>query len=145
MHARILIVDDDPATLLALSEALRLNLHDIVVETAATADTALTELSATPFDLVITDIRMPGMTGMQLLHKIRGRMPDTAVIVMTGGDSTLRVEALRAGASGFCEKPIVAKDLIRLIRNTINDMQLIKEVRNGNRRSLQSERRRMTR
>jgi DNA-binding NtrC family response regulator len=136
MGSRILIVDDDPDSLLGLSEALQCHLQDVVVQTAPAAETALTTLSLTPFDLVISDIRMPGMDGMQLLREVRTRMPDTAVILMTGCDSALRVEALRAGATAFCEKPIVVEDLLRVIRNTFQDMQLIKQIRDGNRRSL---------
>jgi DNA-binding NtrC family response regulator len=136
MPARLLLVDDHADTLYSLSEALKPHLQDISIETAASGVLALSALEARPFELIVSDIRMPGIDGMQLLREIRVRAPDTAVILMTAHGDELRLEALRAGASALCAKPIVVEDLLRLIRNSIQNVQLMKQVREGNRKSL---------
>ena len=70
MSSQILIVDDDPALLEALSEALRLRIQDVDVETCESARTALDRIGATDYDAIVADIKMPGMDGMQLLGQI---------------------------------------------------------------------------
>jgi DNA-binding NtrC family response regulator len=103
----VLIVDDDLALLEALPEALRLRMGGVTVETADSAATALDRMADRDYDAIVTDIRMPGMDGLELLDEIRTRRPDTPTLIITGhGDNDLVVHALRGGARDFIQKPI---------------------------------------
>jgi two-component system, sensor histidine kinase and response regulator len=103
----VLIVDDDLALLEALPEALRLRMGGVTVETADSAATALDRMADQDYDAIVTDIRMPGMDGLELLGEIRTRRPDTPTLIITGhGDNDLVVHALRGGARDFIQKPI---------------------------------------
>jgi DNA-binding NtrC family response regulator len=106
-EARVLIVDDDPALLQALSLALRLRMGGVTVETADSAAAALDRIAARDYDAIVTDIKMPGMDGLALLAEIRGRRPDTPILIITGhGEYDLAVRALRGRAYDFIQKPI---------------------------------------
>jgi DNA-binding NtrC family response regulator len=111
--SHVLLVDDDPALLQALPEALRLRMSEVKVETADSAPTALDRIAARDFDAIVTDIRMPGMDGLALLAEIRGRQPDTPILLITGhGEYELAIRALRAGAYDFIQKPIDRDDFV---------------------------------
>src|SRR5688572_13433031 len=104
---RVLIVDDDPALLQALPETLRLRMGGVVVETANSAPAALDRIMAEDYDAIVTDIKMPGMDGLELLAEIRARRPGTPTLIITGhGENELVVRALRGGACDFIQKPI---------------------------------------
>ena len=104
---RVLIVDDDPALLQALPQALQLRMAEVTVETADSAAVALDRIAARDYDAIVTDIKMPGMDGLALLAEIRRRQPDTPILIITGhGEYDLSVRALRAGAYDFIQKPI---------------------------------------
>jgi len=103
----VLIVDDDPALLQALPQALRLRMGGVTVETAHSAAAALERIAAADYDAIVTDIKMPGMDGLALLAEIRTRRPDTPTLIITGhGENELVVHALRGGACDFIQKPI---------------------------------------
>jgi len=104
---RVLIVDDDPALLQALPQALQLRMAEATVETADSAAVALDRIAARDYDAIVTDIKMPGMDGLALLAEIRRRQPDTPILIITGhGEYDLSVRALRGGAYDFIQKPI---------------------------------------
>src|SRR5213080_1157023 len=104
---RVLIVDDDAALLQALPEALRLRMREVTVDTADSAAAALDRIAARDYDAIVTDIKMPGMDGLTLLAEIRGRRPDTPILMITGhGEDALAIQALRGGAYDFIPKPI---------------------------------------
>ncbi len=103
----VLIVDDDPALLQALPQALRLRMGGVTVETADSAAAALERIAVQDYDAIVTDIKMPGMDGLALLAEIRTRRPDTPTLIITGhGENALVVHALRGGACDFIQKPI---------------------------------------
>jgi two-component system sensor histidine kinase/response regulator len=96
--SHILIVDDDTALLQALPQALRLRMDGVTVDVADSAAAALDLIAALDYDVIITDIKMPGMDGLELLAEIRLRQPDTPTIMITGhGEHDLAVQALRGG------------------------------------------------
>jgi len=106
-QARVLLVDDDPALLQALPQALRLRMGGVMVETADSAAAALDRIAARDYDAIVTDIKMPGMDGLGLLAEIRGRQPDTPTLMITGhGEYDLALRCLRGGAYDFIQKPI---------------------------------------
>jgi two-component system nitrogen regulation response regulator GlnG len=103
----VLIVDDDLALLQALPEALRLRLDGVTVDTADSATAALDRITAGDYDAIVTDIKMPGMDGLDLLAELRAHWPDIPTLMITGhGEHDLVVHALRGGAYDFIQKPI---------------------------------------
>lgn len=126
----VLIVDDDPALLKALPEALRLRMHGVTVDTADSATAALERISAMDYDAIVTDIKMPGMDGFALLAEIRARRPDTPTLMMTGhGEHALAVGALRGGAYDFIQKPIDREYFIASLRRAIEAAKLGRRVK----------------
>lgn len=106
-EARVLIVDDDRALLQALPETLRLRMSGVAVDTADSAAAALDRIAAHGYDVIVTDIKMPGVDGLGLLAEIRERCPDTPTVMITGhGEEDLALRALRGGAYDFIQKPI---------------------------------------
>ncbi|TML08110.1 MAG: response regulator [Actinobacteria bacterium] len=107
MNARILLVDDDRALLDALPEALQLRMDGIQIDTSETAVDALERIKQTDYDAIVSDVKMPGMDGLALLHEIRELRPTTPTLMITGhGERELAVQALRGGAYDFVQKPI---------------------------------------
>ena len=104
---RVLIVDDDSALLKALPDTVRLRLKDVDVDKCDSAAAALSRLSASDYDVVVADIKMPGMDGVALLAEIGKLRPDTPTVLITGhGHDDLATLALRGGAYDFIQKPI---------------------------------------
>ena len=92
----VLIVDDEPAVRLALQ--VNLSRNGLKVQVASDAKEAAERLRAEPFDLVLTDVRMPGASGLELVQKIHEAWQEITVIVMTGQGSVAdAVEAIRRG------------------------------------------------
>jgi len=119
-RAHVLIVDDDPALLEALPEALRLRMGGVTVETADSAAAALDRMAARDYDAILADIKMPGMDGLALLSEIRRRQPDTPILMITGhGDYDLAVRALRGGAYDFIQKPIDREHVVASLHEAI--------------------------
>ncbi|MEX2283614.1 MAG: sigma-54 dependent transcriptional regulator [Gemmatimonadota bacterium] len=101
---RILIVDDEPAIRFSLGELLESDGHD--VSCAEHAPAALALLEAQPIDLVISDLTMPAMNGLQLLEEIRSRLTGVVFVLMTAhGDERTAVRALKQGAYDYIPKP----------------------------------------
>jgi two-component system, sensor histidine kinase and response regulator len=136
MPARVLLIDDDRAGLDALSEALRSRLDDATVDTACDSHAALDLLREWEYNVVISDIRMPGMDGLALLNQVRERWPDVPVIVMTAMGWSPEAQALYDGAFAFLEKPIDVERLISLIQAARAKAELRKRVNVANRASL---------
>ncbi|GAB4258946.1 MAG: sigma-54 dependent transcriptional regulator [Deferrisomatales bacterium] len=106
----VLVVDDDPS----LRRILEYNLAEegLSVATAAGGEEALDAMDRARFDLVVTDIKMPGMDGMDLLRRVKERSPDTQVIVITAfGTIEMAVEAMKEGAFEYITKPFNRDEL----------------------------------
>ena len=126
----ILIVDDDPALLLALPEALRLRMNGVTVDVADSATAALDRIAAQDYDVIVTDIKMPGMDGLAFLAEIRGRQPDTPTLMITGhGEYDLAVQALRGGAYDFVQKPIDRDSFVASLYRAIRAHALVRRVK----------------
>ncbi|MEW6486652.1 MAG: sigma-54 dependent transcriptional regulator [Thermodesulfobacteriota bacterium] len=108
--AKVLVVDDDASLRRVLEYNLAQEGH--AVATAASGEEALAALARGRFDLVVTDIKMPGMDGLDLLRRIRADSPDTPVIVITAfGTIETAVEAMKAGAFEYITKPFNRDEL----------------------------------
>jgi DNA-binding NtrC family response regulator len=100
---RVLIVDDDVTIRDTLYELLS---EDYVCQTAETAEKAFARLDADKYDVVLTDISMPGLSGLELLGHVRQKFPDTPVIIISGiGDQEHAQGLIRLGAFDFLLKP----------------------------------------
>src|SRR3989441_1057149 len=129
-QAGVLIVDDDLALLQALPEALRLRMDGVTVDTADSAAAALDRIAVRDYDAIITDIKMPGMDGLELLAEIRTHRPDTPTLMITGhGEHDLVVHALRAGAYDFIQKPIDRDYFVASLRRAIEMRELSRRVK----------------
>jgi len=123
----ILIVDDEPDLLEGLKRSISIEL-DCEVLTTGNASQALQTLQLQPVDVVLTDIRMPGMDGFSLLKAIKELDPSITVIIMTGyGTIEKAVEAIKAGAYDFIPKPFEEERLIHLLKNGLELNRLVRE------------------
>ena len=113
---RILIVEDDKSWLNVLTDGLSINGY--YCETAASGEEAIFLLGKTVFDIVITDIALPGMTGLELCSAVKKLCLDTIVITMTGYINDFNYDnAIEAGASDFIKKPFTLKELLARIKH----------------------------
>lgn len=116
----ILLVDDEKPILLSLGNYLEKNNFDI--QTADCGEAALAIFQTIFFDLVITDLAMEGMSGMELLKAIKKINSEACVFILTGqGDMHLAIEALRSGADDFLLKPYDAEELILRIERILKE------------------------
>lgn len=119
----VLVVDDDDDIRASLTEILSEEGADVSV--AASAEEALSTIGTVKPQLVISDIRMPGMSGLDLLRLIHERAPTTAIILMTAfDDMPTIVTAMRNGASDFLTKPIELGDLRAVLARVFADQEV---------------------
>ncbi len=125
---RILIVDDLADTRESLQTLLQLSLG-LEVDTAEDGCKALSMLNEQPYSLVITDLRMPNVSGMNLVHEIQAKRLPCTVIVTTGhGSIGDAVEAMRAGVYDFLVKPADPERLVLLVQRALRERTLLDEV-----------------
>jgi two-component system C4-dicarboxylate transport response regulator DctD len=123
----VLIVDDEDMVRTALDQWLRLSGFDTA--TAANAEESLAVIDDRHPHVVLTDVRMPGLSGMDLLRSISERGLPTEVILITGhGDVPMAVEAMRAGAFDFLQKPYVPDQLVHSISRAAEQARLKREL-----------------
>ena len=135
MKQRILFVDDEPNILDSLRRNLRAKGDVWEMEFVGSADDALEKLKEVEFDTVVTDVRMPGKTGFQLLEAILAdeRTCDVPVIILTGEhDHDLKRKALEVGAADLLNKPVVAADLIARLCSVLRLRSYQKQIKAHN-------------
>ncbi|MDQ7784191.1 MAG: sigma-54 dependent transcriptional regulator [Desulfomonilaceae bacterium] len=124
---KILIVDDEPNMLHMLSEVLQQDGFD--PSCAESAQRALDMVSKESFDFILSDVRMPGMDGVQLLEQLRASGIDTMVILMSAyGTIDLALEAIRKGAYDYIAKPFKTDEVVLTLRKAAERERLRKEV-----------------
>ena len=122
----VLVVDDERDICRALEFLLSREGYKIV--TAYSGEDALKKLGADDFDLVITDLRMEGMDGMQVLEKAHGINPNLMVIIMTAfGSVESAVEAMKKGASDYIVKPFINEDVKMTVRRLLEHKKVLME------------------
>ncbi len=123
--ARILIVDDD--------ETIRDTLHELLsqeyaCQTAETAEKAFARLEADSYDVVLTDISMPGLSGLELLGHIRQKFPNTPVIMISGiGDHEHAQGLIKLGAFDFLLKPFTLEVVEKSVKRAVDYGRHLKE------------------
>ena len=122
----ILVVDDQQMQRETVMSVLRAWGHEVIE--AADGKLALAEVRDRPVDLVLTDMRMPNMSGMELLEQCRQVRPDIAVVVMTAfGSIETAVQAMKQGATDFLTKPIDLDQLEVVVRRSLEMKRLVRE------------------
>ncbi|MCU0602827.1 MAG: sigma-54 dependent transcriptional regulator [Desulfobacterales bacterium] len=127
MKRSILIVDDEQDMLDLLKRSLEPDLN-CRVETASSGEAALKRLSGEAFDLVLADIKMPGMDGLELLEIIKRKNPEQTVVMMTAfGQVDTAVAAMKSGAYDFITKPFEYDALLLRLEKALERSTLLKE------------------
>jgi DNA-binding NarL/FixJ family response regulator len=122
MSGRVLLVSKDPLALAGISQAVRLRLPEVMVETASSADQALRLLATTDVDVIVFPVPMPDMNALAFLKEAKTLRPESlAFVVGYPGDHDLRHRALRNGADGFIEQPIIIDRFIPILCQAIAD------------------------
>ncbi|MGD2069842.1 MAG: sigma-54 dependent transcriptional regulator [Gemmatimonadota bacterium] len=128
MSARILVVDDDENARDILRQKLEHSGHDVT--TAESAEDALGRVGEVDPHVIITDLRMPGMNGLDLLRKVKSAMDLVDVVVVTGHeDMSSAVEAMKAGAFDYVVKPVDLKQVASLVERCLREQELNREAR----------------
>ena len=123
---RILVVDDEPNARTALAEILKEEGYQ--VETAADGFKGLARAEEFGPDLVLTDLKMPGMDGVELLRKLRHHAADVPVVLMTAfGAVETAVSAMREGAADYLTKPLNTDELVLVIDRALERVRLRRE------------------
>ncbi len=119
---RILILDDETKVAFFLQESLEALGYDFEVVSVSSADEALLEIDRQEFDLLVTDQHMPGMTGLELVGKVRERHPDTQFILITAyGSEDVLAKARRLGAYRYFTKPFRIDDFVETVLDALKD------------------------
>jgi DNA-binding NtrC family response regulator len=128
MKPSILIVDDERSIRVGLKGLLAKEGYDVTV--AENGAEALQLLDSRPCQLLLTDLRMPGLDGVSLLNQVRQRRPEIPVIMMTAyGSEKIAVEAMKAGAYDYIVKPFDNEEVKILVRQALEQSALRREVR----------------
>ena len=127
-EAMILFIDDEEHIRIANRQTLEL--AGFAVQTFDRAEAALTVLSAQRAGVVVCDIRLPGISGLELLQRVRAIDPELPVILISGhGDIEMAVGAIQDGADDFIEKPFAADRLVESVRRANEKRALMLENR----------------
>ena len=123
-RTQVLLIDDDPHLRQALSQTL--DLAGLKVSSLADAHGVAARIERDWPGVVVSDIRMPGIDGLQLLQQLQEQDPELPVLLITGhGDVPLAVQAMRAGAYDFLEKPFASDDLLDSVRRALAVRRLV--------------------
>jgi CheY-like chemotaxis protein len=119
---RILIVEDEPKVAFFLQESLQAVDNSYSVVCAACGEDALNEMTRSPFDLVVSDLRMPGISGLELLQHVREQSPTTHTILITAyGSDEVEAETRRLQAYRYFTKPFSIQDFTSAVKQALND------------------------
>ncbi|MBU4192046.1 MAG: response regulator, partial [Proteobacteria bacterium] len=128
MQHTVLLVDDEEGIRTVLSLAIADAGYEVL--TAQTGAQALEMLGKREIPLIVTDIRMPGMDGLELLKRIRKEWPDSEVIMITGhGDMDVAIESLRLGAGDFITKPLHENALEISLKRAVEKISIRDQLR----------------
>ena len=115
----VLIVDDEKNIRLTLSQALEV--LEVETATAADGEEALARLKEKEFSLILLDLKMPGMDGMEVLRQVSKIRPDIRIIILTAyGTVESAVEAMKLGAADFIQKPFAAEEIRGLVSRVLD-------------------------
>lgn len=114
LKAKVLLVDDEADFLTTLAE--RLEARGLKVSTAASGEDAVGKVADHDFDLIVLDLAMPGIDGLETLKQIKTKQPEAEIIMLSGqGSIKTSIEAMKLGADDFLEKPVNISELMARI------------------------------
>lgn len=127
-QTRVLIVDDHPVFRQGICDVVETDPNISVVGQAADGEIAMELAVELDPDVILMDINLPTINGLQVTRKVKSQMPETKVVVLTGYDDAEQVfHALRAGASAYCPKDITPESLIKTIHAARDGMFVVGE------------------
>jgi DNA-binding NtrC family response regulator len=127
-QATVLLADDEDTLRKNLAQVLEEENFDVVA--CASGDEAVRALKTTPVDAVITDMRMPGVTGMELIDHVRRMAPEAIIIVITAfGEVDTAVEAMKKGAKDYICKPLILDELVFKLKRLLAHEDVVRENR----------------
>ncbi len=119
LMAKIMIVDDEKLVRWSISSGLERDDHEVFC--AQSGEEAIEKAKEVGFDLVITDFKMPGMNGAELLEQLKDLNPDTKVVVLTAYSAELSMRrAVKLGASEYIEKPFLVDEIRELVQTVLS-------------------------
>ncbi len=126
IRPRLLVVDDDAESCRVVAEALQTAAYEVATAQGGRAALALAREQV--FDIVVSDIRMPDLDGLELLRGLREANPDVSVILMTAfGTVEAALEAIKDGAYDYVSKPLHLEELLLIVRRAIEQRRLVRE------------------
>lgn len=124
LKAKVLLVDDETDFLATLSE--RLEARGLKVNTASSGEDAVAKVDNQSFDLIVLDLAMPGIDGLETLKRIKAKQPDAEIIMLSGqGSIKTSIEAMKLGAEDFIEKPVNISELMDKISEAKDKRMLV--------------------
>lgn len=118
---RVLVVDDEPSVREMLSDFLEMN--NFICMQADNGESAVDVTKREKFDLIIMDVRMPGVSGIEALREIKREMPGQPVVMVTAvSEVETAVEAMRLGANDYVMKPFVLRDMLNTVDHAISSI-----------------------
>ena len=134
---RILIVEDQREVSRLLHSALDTLEYKLEIVEIPSGEEAILDSSRNAIDLLVSDYRLPGITGIELMRKVRSYRPKVKVILITGQtDPKIRLQVAEAGADAFFAKPVAPERLILVIEEKLREQQKGNDVLNRNKLSL---------
>jgi len=124
--AKVLLVEDDPGIVIALRRILTEEGHEVLVEKRG--DAGLIRAREDSFDVVITDLKLPGLSGLDLVRELHSALPRLPIILMTAhGTTDTAIEATKFGAYEYLVKPFEMPELISLVKKAVDSRRLMTE------------------
>ena len=124
LKAKVLLVDDETDFLSTLAE--RLEARGMKVSTATSGEDAVANADKEGFDLIVLDLAMPGIDGLETLKRIKAKQPDAEIIMLTGqGSIKTSIEAMKLGAEDFLQKPVNIAELMDKISEAKDKRMLV--------------------
>jgi len=124
--ARILVVDDEPMVCLSLVNWLKE--ENYFAQSAEDGPSAIAAVSQEPWDIMLLDLKMPGMDGLEVLRQVKKISPQTVVIIMTAYASIASsVQAMKEGAYDYIVKPLDVQELTLMLKKIVDHQRLISE------------------
>jgi two-component system, NtrC family, response regulator AtoC len=120
------VIDDEPLALKGLARLLKREGYP--VQTFCSGEDFLRRMAKEKFEIILTDVHMPGMDGLELLHKVQDDCPDTEIILFTGYASIDNaVQAIKEGAFDYIEKPLSPEKVLQVVRRAAEKLRLLSE------------------
>jgi DNA-binding NtrC family response regulator len=124
LKARVLLVDDEEDFLTTLAE--RLETRGLTVSAVTKGEDAVKKVDEQKFDLIVLDLAMPGIDGLETLKRIKAKQPDAEIIILSGqGSIRTSIEAMKLGAEDFLQKPVNITDLMDKISDAKDKRLLV--------------------